>query len=163
MRRLAGVGRPQRLGIRDQLKSAALHKLASRRDKLVWEASRTRRSVTPASLASTCCSRVLSIQTLKNWTLDEWRASVANPCELAEGLLHRPKTLDLCFYVGDLGLSPCSDISTCCTARHPERQQLSDLCEREPKFLSAPNESQSARGLCGKQTITRCATRGSWQ
>src|SRR5713101_6361005 len=59
-RRLVGAGKLLRLEIRDQRKLAGPHRLASTQDKLASEASRTRRSVTPATLASTCYSRAFS-------------------------------------------------------------------------------------------------------
>src|SRR5258708_19575724 len=55
-----GAGKLLRLEIRDQRKSAGPHRLANMQDKLASEASRTRRSVTPPTLASTCYSRAFA-------------------------------------------------------------------------------------------------------
>lgn len=59
--------------------------------------------------------------------------------------------------------SVAEDEVEACSTRNTEQQQFSNLCKREPKFLSAPDESQASCGLCGEQAITRCVARRPWQ
>src|SRR5712691_5591544 len=97
------VDRPSILESPDQLKTPKQRKLASRRDKRVWEAVRHRRPVMSLSYASTCGSCFLFIKTVKDWTFGHWRASITRSCQLLQRLLHRLKTVYFGVYIGNLG------------------------------------------------------------
>jgi hypothetical protein len=44
--------------------------------------------------------------------------------------------------------------------RDRRSEQLPDLCEREPKLLNPPDESETARSVRWKQTVTGCRAWG---
>src|SRR5713226_7356603 len=97
------IDRPLILESPDQLKSARRRKLASRRDKRVWEGLKHQRPVTSVSYASTFGSCFLFIKTVKDWTFGQWRASITRFCQLLQRLLHRLKTAYFGIYIGNLG------------------------------------------------------------
>jgi hypothetical protein len=100
---------------RGQSSLATRHRLASTPDKPIWEGPRGRCSGRPRCFASTCCSCVLPVEAFEDGTFGNRRASVANPCEFPQSLLHGLQAFDLGFYVGNLGFRPRPDIRVGCT------------------------------------------------
>src|SRR5438093_1521053 len=98
------------------------------------------------------------VQTLKNRAVRQGAGAVAALGQCSQSLLHSFERPNLSLDIGDLCRGERADIGTFRPVLHAKSQQLTNLVQREPKFLRSLNEPQSASSLLRKHAISRRST-----